>query len=191
MFSFHRVKNSRNWNSSSYEILKSKMCVFLFLLSFLKICVALDQSGNCSQDGMLTMPPDGKLEGNIPFILIIGWTREHSIFSALYEPEKTFPGYFSFAFLTLIGLEARSCGPAGSVFHNKAKNMPAMFSLAQSMSVKHESDRAFPADSSSPSPGESSILILPFSPNVILLIAYLTWREVQNGIIVEMYSMPL
>lgn len=168
-------------------------CVFSFFYFLsLKNVLRLDQSGSCSQDGMLTMPPDGKLEGNIPFILIIGWTREHTIFSALYEPEKTFPGYFSFAFLTLIGLEARSCGPAGSAFHNKAKNMPAMFSLAQSMSVKHESDRApFPAESSSPSPGESSTVILPFSSNVILLIGYLTWHEIQNGIIVETYSMSL
>lgn len=70
----------------------------------------------------------------MPFILIIGWTTECTVFPAMHEPKKTFPGYFSFAFLTLIGLEAHPCGPAGSVFHNKAKNMPAMFSLAQSVS---------------------------------------------------------
>lgn len=108
--------------------------MYFLKLSFLKKkkkCVALDQSGGCSQDGMLTMPPDGKLVGNMPFILIIGWARECTIPFAVYEPEETFPGYFSFAFLTLIGLEAHSCDPAGSIFHNKAKNMPAMFSLAR------------------------------------------------------------
>lgn len=113
------------------------MCVVFFLkkLSFLKKCVAFDQSGGCSWDGMLTIPPDGKLEGNMPFILIIGWARECTILFAVFEPEKTFPWYFSFAFLTLIGLEAHSCDPAGSIFHNRAKNMPAMFSLAQSVCV--------------------------------------------------------
>lgn len=84
---------------------------------------------------MLTIPPDGKLEGNMPFILIIGWAGECTILFAVFEPEKTFPWYFSFAFLTLIGLEAHSCDPAGSIFHNRAKNMPAMFSLAQSVCV--------------------------------------------------------
>lgn len=77
----------------------------------------------------------------MPFILITGWTRERTISSAMYEQEKTFPGCFSFAFLSLIGLEAGPCGPAGSIFHNKAKNMSAMFSLAQSMRVEHERDR--------------------------------------------------
>lgn len=77
----------------------------------------------------------------MPFILIIGWARECTILFAVYEPEKTFPGYFPFAFLTLIGLEAHSCDPAGSIFHNRDKNMPAMFSLAQSVCVQHESDR--------------------------------------------------
>lgn len=66
----------------------------------------------------------------MPFILIIGRARECALLFAVYEAEETFPGYFPFAFRTLIGLEAHSYDPAGSIFHNKAKNMPAMFSLA-------------------------------------------------------------
>lgn len=140
---------------------------------------------------MLTMPPDGKLEGNMPFMLIIGWTRECTTLFAMYEQEKTFPGYFSFAFLILIGLEACPCDPAGSIFHNKAKNMPDMFSLAKLMSVKHGSNRTlFPADSISPCPGEISTVIPPFAPSVIL-IGSITWSVIQNGIIVESYSMSL
>lgn len=171
MFSFNRVKNSWNWNSSSYETLKSKMCVLLYFLSFLKKCVALDESGHCSQDGMLTMPLDGKLEGHMPFILIIGWTGECTIVSATYKQEKTFPGYFSFAFLTLIGLETCPCDPAGSTFLNKVKNIPEMLSLAQPMSVKCEGDSTpFPFDSISHFLGESPTVILQFSSNVTLLI---------------------
>jgi len=54
---------------------------------------------------MQTMPLNGKLYGNMPFILIIGWTGECTIFSHTYEPKETFPGYFSFTFLTLIWLK--------------------------------------------------------------------------------------
>lgn len=128
----------------------------------------------------------------MPFILIPGWTRERTIFSTLYEQEETFPGCFSFAFLSLIGLEACPCGPAGSIFHNKAKNMSAMFSLAQSTRVRHESARTpFLADSSSPFPGDSPAVSLPFLLSVILLIGHITWRVIQHGIIVEIYSTSL
>lgn len=82
MFSLNGVKNSWSWNSSSYEILQSKCVLYFFFFFFLsfKKCVALDKSDWGSQDGMLTMPPDGKLERNTPFIWIIGWTR-----NALYS----------------------------------------------------------------------------------------------------------
>lgn len=129
--------------------------------------------------------------GNRPFILITGRTREHTIFSNMYGQEKTFPGCFSFAFLSLIGLEACPCGPAGSIFHNKAKNMSAMFSLAQSTRVKHESDRTFPADSSSPFPGDGPTVILLFLLIVILLIGRITWSVIRHGITVEIYSTSL
>lgn len=152
------------------------MCVLLFF-SFLKKCVALDESGHCSQDGMLTMPLDGKLEGHMPFILIIGWTGECTIVSVTYKQEKIFPGYFSFAFLTLIGLEACPCDPAGSTFLNKVKNIPEMFSLAQPMSVKCEGDSTpFPFHSVSPFPGEIPAVTLPSSSNVTLLIGSINWK---------------
>lgn len=64
-----------------------------------------------------------------------------------------------------------------------------MFSLARSVSVKHESDRTlFPADSISPFPGESSTEIPPFSPDVIFLVGSINWSVTQNGIIAEIYS---
>lgn len=153
------------------------MCILLFSFFLsLKKYVALDKSGHCSQDGILTMQLDGKLEGNMPFILIIGWTGECTIFFATYEQGKTFPGYFSFAFLTLIGLEAYPCDPAGSTFHNAAKNIPEMFSLAQPMSVKHESGSIlFLSNSVSPFPSKRSTVVLPFSPSVTLLIGSITW----------------
>lgn len=70
--------------------------------------------------------------------------------------------------------------------------MPEMFSLAQSMSVKHESDRPlFPVDSISPFPGASSTVIPPFPPNVLFLIGSINWSVIQSGIIVEIYSMSL
>lgn len=56
----------------------------------------------------------------------------------------TFPGYFSSAFLTLIGLEAYPCDPAGSACHNKSKNMTEMFSLVQPVSVKQKFDGSPP-----------------------------------------------
>lgn len=138
------------------------MCVLLPNPPFLpsKKCVVLDESGHGSQGGMLTMPLDGKLEGNLPFILIIGWMGEHSLFSG--HEQRNFPRVFFFAFLTLIGLEAYPCDPAGSTCHNKSKNMTEMFSLARPISVKHQCG------------GSRSLMILLylFPENVTLLQAH-------------------
>jgi hypothetical protein len=106
---------------------------------------------------MFTMPLDGKLEGNMPFILIIGWRGQRSEFSSTMS-RGTFPGYFLSAFLTPIGLQAYPCDPAGSTCHNKFKNMPEMFSLVQPLSVKHVSDGTpSPCDSASPFPRKTSL----------------------------------
>lgn len=170
------------------------MCfTFFFLfLSFLKKCVGIRQVGPEQPGWNVNHATGWQIGEEHAFHLNYRLDKECTIFSAMYEQEKTFPGYFSFAFLTLIGLEAGPCDPAGSIFHNKAKNMPEMFSLAQCLSVKHESNRTpFPADSISPFPGESSTVILPFCPSVIFLIGSITWHVVPNGIIVEMYSVSL
>lgn len=74
----------------------------------------------------------------------------------------TFPGYFSSAFLTLIGLEAYPCDPAGSTCHNKSENMTEMFSLAWPMSVKHQCGGSPPL----------MILLHLFPENVALLQAH-------------------
>lgn len=101
-------------------------------------------------------------------------------------------GIFLLHFWLLLDWKLVHVTQQGPFFHNKAKNMPEMFSLARSVSVKHENDRTlFPADSISPFPGESSSEIPPFSPDVIFLIGSINWSMTQDGIIAEIYSMSL
>lgn len=80
-----------------------RMILFCFLYS------ALEELRWRGLNGMQTMPPNCKSNGNMPFILIIDWTRECMKLSHMYEMRETFPGYFSFTFLTLIWLKTYSC----------------------------------------------------------------------------------
>lgn len=122
-----------------------------------KKCVVLDESGHGSQDGMLTMPLDG-IGGKLAFHL--NYRLDRGALCILQPMSRgTFPGYFSSAFLTLIGLEAYPCDPAGSTCHNKSKDMPEMFSLARPMSVKHQCGGSPPL----------TILLHLFPENVTLL----------------------
>lgn len=167
MFSFNELKIGETEIAHSMKHLEAK-CVELFIfLSSLKKCVVLAEIGSLQSAWNVNHATEWQIGASCAFHLNYRLGKRMLCYVGA---RANFPRVFFLCIFDSYWVGSLSMWPrwAASIFHQNSKNMPEMFSLAESMNVKHKSDgTSLPTDSISPFfPGER-FMVTPYSCSML------------------------